>query len=142
MIPRPPRSTRPDTLLPSTTLCRSRSRSSCLARYVSRRCALPRCASRPLRSSASRPRSLAHGRQPALAHCAGERLVFMHAGVGIADNGGEHVGDIAGGIAFPAEMPGHSDLVDGRSEEHTSELQSLMRNSYAVFCLKKKKTHN
>src|SRR3546814_6638769 len=32
---------------------------------------------------------------------------------------------------------------DHRSEEHTSELQSLMRISYAVFCLKKKKiTHN
>src|SRR3546814_5677047 len=31
--------------------------------------------------------------------------------------------------------------VFGRSEEHTSELQSLMRNSYAVFCLKKKKTN-
>src|SRR3546814_4375544 len=30
--------------------------------------------------------------------------------------------------------------VHGRSEEHTSELQSLMRISYAVFCLKKKKT--
>src|SRR3546814_7745265 len=30
----------------------------------------------------------------------------------------------------------------GRSEEHTSELQSLMRNSYAVFCLKKKKKYN
>src|SRR3546814_4290457 len=30
-------------------------------------------------------------------------------------------------------------LCDGRSEEHTSELQSLMRISYAVFCLKKKK---
>src|SRR3546814_6496332 len=29
-----------------------------------------------------------------------------------------------------------------RSEEHTSELQSLMRISYAVFCLKKKKTHH
>src|SRR3546814_10823737 len=29
----------------------------------------------------------------------------------------------------------------GRSEEHTSELQSLMRISYAVFCLKKKNTH-
>src|SRR3546814_8919161 len=28
-----------------------------------------------------------------------------------------------------------------RSEEHTSELQSLMRISYAVFCLKKQKTH-
>src|SRR3546814_8861544 len=30
-------------------------------------------------------------------------------------------------------------LAQGRSEEHTSELQSLMSNSYAVFCLKKKK---
>src|SRR3546814_5007777 len=29
-----------------------------------------------------------------------------------------------------------------RSEEHTSELQSLMRISYAVFCLKKKKSHD
>src|SRR3546814_1660784 len=29
-----------------------------------------------------------------------------------------------------------------RSEEHTSELQSLMRTSYAVFCLKKKKKHH
>src|SRR3546814_3367417 len=32
-------------------------------------------------------------------------------------------------------------LVIVRSEEHTSELQSLMRTSYAVFCLKKKKKH-
>src|SRR3546814_5073516 len=34
-------------------------------------------------------------------------------------------------------------FLDGaiRSEEHTSELQSLMRISYAVFCLKKKNTH-
>src|SRR3546814_7443565 len=31
---------------------------------------------------------------------------------------------------------------NGRSEEHTSELQSLMRISYAVFCLKKKKSHD
>src|SRR3546814_6711454 len=31
-------------------------------------------------------------------------------------------------------------VLPGRSEEHTSELQSLMRISYAVFCLKKKKT--
>src|SRR3546814_6878064 len=38
--------------------------------------------------------------------------------------------------------PGQSDTWMGsRSEEHTSELQSLMRNSYAVFCLKKKKNH-
>src|SRR3546814_5352334 len=33
-------------------------------------------------------------------------------------------------------------LADRRSEEHTSELQSLMRISYAVFCLKKKKTQD
>src|SRR3546814_2529310 len=37
-----------------------------------------------------------------------------------------------------AKLPG-TDLQ--RSEEHTSELQSLMRNSYAVFCLKKKKKY-
>src|SRR3546814_7622843 len=33
----------------------------------------------------------------------------------------------------------HQTIRAGRSEEHTSELQSLMRISYAVFCLKKKK---
>src|SRR3546814_1209517 len=36
----------------------------------------------------------------------------------------------------------YRDLIAARSEEHTSELQSLMRNSYDVFCLKKKKTQN
>src|SRR3546814_9158275 len=36
-----------------------------------------------------------------------------------------------------ARLLAHS-FLDGRSEEHTSELQSLMRISYAVFCLKKK----
>src|SRR3546814_4267694 len=39
-------------------------------------------------------------------------------------------------------MTGHGDRQTfARSEEHTSELQSLMRISYAVFCLKKKKRH-
>src|SRR3546814_1558389 len=38
--------------------------------------------------------------------------------------------------------PGPVRSPDDRSEEHTSELQSLMRISYAVFCLKKKKQHN
>src|SRR3546814_10206627 len=37
--------------------------------------------------------------------------------------------------------PSAADKVDIRSEEHTSELQSLMRISYAVFCLKKKKPY-
>src|SRR3546814_6219036 len=35
----------------------------------------------------------------------------------------------------------HEHLAAARSEEHTSELQSLMRISYAVFCLKQKKTN-
>src|SRR3546814_4265081 len=39
----------------------------------------------------------------------------------------------------PDRFPGGSDNAQHRSEEHTSELQSLMRISYAVFCLKKKK---
>src|SRR3546814_19702353 len=37
------------------------------------------------------------------------------------------------------EPDAHAHADPRRSEEHTSELQSLMRNSYAVFCLKKKK---
>src|SRR3546814_9188621 len=37
-------------------------------------------------------------------------------------------------------LDGLARALAGRSEEHTSELQSLMRISYAVFCLKKKKT--
>src|SRR3546814_7667703 len=36
---------------------------------------------------------------------------------------------------------GYHPIDGGRSEEHTSELQSLMRNSYAVFCVKKKNRH-
>src|SRR3546814_3308563 len=40
----------------------------------------------------------------------------------------------------PVAMPRQRHIGRMRSEEHTSELQSLMRNSYAVFCLKNKKT--
>src|SRR3546814_4995694 len=39
-------------------------------------------------------------------------------------------------------LPASAAACPGRSEEHTSELQSLMRISYAVFCLKKKKYNN
>src|SRR3546814_7888745 len=42
-------------------------------------------------------------------------------------------------IIFQARKAWESDNAAERSEEHTSELQSLMRISYAVFCLKKKK---
>src|SRR3546814_10440086 len=53
----------------------------------------------------------------------------------LADRVREGIRD-AGGIAI--EFPTHP--IQERSEEHTSELQSLMRISYAVFCLKTKKT--
>src|SRR3546814_1711954 len=42
---------------------------------------------------------------------------------------------------LPNYLAGSGFRITPRSEEHTSELQSLMRNSYAVFCSKKKK-HN
>src|SRR3546814_1324292 len=49
---------------------------------------------------------------------------------------------VPGAAKFGVVAPGYRAellLVADRSEEHTSELQSLMRSSYAVFCLKKKK---
>src|SRR3546814_2507696 len=47
--------------------------------------------------------------------------------------------DTDGVAPMTAVIPNHLRLREDRSEEHTSELQSLMRISYAVFCLKKKK---
>src|SRR3546814_5230986 len=61
----------------------------------------------------------------------------------VAKNRVDHAGngdlDQALEQSFPASDPPE---MTQRSEEHTSELQSLMRISYAVFCLKKKKTRN
>src|SRR3546814_8411810 len=90
-------------------------------------------------------------------HC----LAFVAGGsVGALDRKQNRVGDIEAVARGPRQFAGHAtrrsvDLVlavrrpvEGdepglaitRSEEHTSELQSLMRISYAVFCLKKKNT--
>src|SRR3546814_9652571 len=65
------------------------------------------------------------GRQPSRLGCrlGGERAVAVDAVHGIAHERAELV---------------EGQQLDVRSEEHTSELQSLMRISYAVFCLKKK----
>src|SRR3546814_5394160 len=49
---------------------------------------------------------------------------------------GDHHQRLGAGLFRHAERGG--DIVRARTEEHTSELQSLMRISYAVFCLKKK----
>src|SRR3546814_9919451 len=62
----------------------------------------------------------------------------------VADHIGREEIGVGGEVADDPLDEGH--LLDQRhaerSEEHTSELQSLMRISYAVFCLKKKKTTN
>src|SRR3546814_7624840 len=53
-----------------------------------------------------------------------------------------HIEQVAGRLNWPCiriKLDAHISRID-RSEEHTSELQSLMRISYAVFCLKKKTT--
>src|SRR3546814_2746226 len=61
-----------------------------------------------------------------------------------ASTGGMFMPPIMGaGVFIMAEMirVPYTEIMVVRSEEHTSELQSLMRLSYAVFCLKKKKNN-
>src|SRR3546814_1318439 len=61
-------------------------------------------------------------------------LGMMTAVIYLEQTPGETVKRVAG---KHASRPFHIPMDEGRSEEHTSELQSLMRISYAVFCLKK-----
>src|SRR3546814_10281004 len=120
---RPPRSTRTDTLFPYTTLCRA-----CMIAGMSFRV----------------PGRQTNGR------CA----VFMTRD---ARRRRDHKADVAatepserarqenrlnldGAIQPPPSRALRSARARLRSEEHTSELKSLMRISYAVFCLKQKKT--
>src|SRR3546814_5173534 len=110
MIRRPPRSTRTDTLFPYTTLFRSLE-----ARALAAIAAI-------LGASAGLDR-----KQLRLLHCIGVKVLPVHR-LRVEHQIGEG----------PGEHRQHFGLVPVRSEEHTSELQSLMRNSYAVFCLKKK----
>src|SRR3546814_2360524 len=72
------------------------------------------------------------------------RLVAVHVfqmvlPVGAAQRGFDFVGQFDCLAHAPRS---HDPRMHQRSEEHTSELQSLMRISYAVFCLKKKKIIN
>src|SRR3546814_4749092 len=70
-------------------------------------------------------------------------LLFEPALVLQQDGDGIVVGPVdADGLGRLFGGEGRAGDVGQRSEEHTSELQSLMRISYAVFCLKKKKTKN
>src|SRR3546814_8660041 len=68
-------------------------------------------------------------------------LEHLDAPAALGEQGGEQGAGEAGaddGEGFRVNVT----QVGNRSEEHTSELQSLMRISYAVLCLKKKTTHN
>src|SRR3546814_6878452 len=114
---RPPRSTRTATLFPYTTLFRSRRRDPALQGHVHRLWLL--FLRLPVRRAAiSTDRQFRHARQDGQVH-----LLLRRAGTGL----------VGGGIRQVRQQP-------SRSEEHTSELQSLMRISYAVFCLTKKRT--
>src|SRR3546814_9525296 len=122
MIRRPPRSTRTDTLFPYTTLFRS----------------LPFQDAAPAEGSGL----------PGLWTAGG--FIGDTVGAAASERGNSHAGNHAG-PRLPLDPTARAALVphgarhrhrrrrggDDRSEEHTSELQSLMRISYAVFCLKK-----
>src|SRR3546814_9671722 len=113
MIRPPPRSTRTDTLFPYTTLCRSSlgALSSKAARAFAR-----------YRLKERSARRLAEARPPA--------WVFIRCRL-----------NPQSATEIRARQPMRTDAVARRrSDEHTSELQSLMRISYAFFCLKNKTT--
>src|SRR3546814_1594302 len=123
MIRRPPRSTRTDTLFPYTTLFRSQQADR-----------IPRGGERHIADQQDRS-GLRHQMREGDQHMP-------------RDVDDRHLEGVA---HFFLELEegravGHHRLMDRRlgrqrSEEHTSELQSLMRTSYAVFCVKKKKQH-
>src|SRR3546814_2119603 len=109
MLRRPPRSTRTDTLLPYTTLFRSR--------FGNRQRAQDRCLGIGIDEG--------HVRVPAR-----RGVSFLAVEL---EQVTRPVGDRHRRV--------RDRIAQQRSEEHTSELQSLMRISYAVFCLKKKIRH-
>src|SRR3546814_3464805 len=118
MIRRPPKSKRTDTLFPYPTLFRSR----CLVKRQHRRetdirAFHQRAPFVPRLRAETRGKSRAQRRPVAavMLFRQGLRVELQH-----------------------ADKLGIEPAFDGRSEEQTSELQSLMRISYAVFCLKKK----
>src|SRR3546814_4124365 len=74
-----------------------------------------------------------HPDQAEIAACRAQRLVALVEQGDIDPRPGEAVGDCR-----PEQAAADH---DDQAEEHTSELQSLMRISYAVFCLKKKTKH-
>src|SRR3546814_2000233 len=122
IIPRPPRSTRTDTLFPYPTLFRS----SDLERFA---------VGEPEPSLGDAPDEPHGGRQQ-------DRPPDEDPGRDDTDRVEQET--VPERPDLPARMTGDPRTPPRvpRSEEHTSELQSLMRISYAVFCLHQKKQHN
>src|SRR3546814_2970081 len=115
MIRRPPRSTRTDTLFPCTTLFRSQSRADVKGPGGS---PVPKAERQQMTRDSSGNPVVVSRHQP---HSGGKQ---------------PHDSSPHSHAATPRIERGE------RSEEHTSELQSLLRISYAVFCLKKKTNIN
>src|SRR3546814_8196050 len=74
-----------------------------------------------------------------LTRAAFENAIVAASALGASTNCPPHVNAIARHIGVDLDVKDWDKIGYERSEEHTSELQSLMRISYAVFCLKKKK---
>src|SRR3546814_8507391 len=150
MIRRPPRSTRTDTLFPYTTLFRSR-------RYAEQPPESQRTGGE-LETSQKTP--FLSGRRPYMRRyliSQPRQGLFLHMRLSRATSAARGLlhfirkypaGSLRlsafgrarrGEDCLPAAAP--DPIFWDRSEEHTSELQSLMRISYAVFCLKKKNKH-
>src|SRR3546814_4669442 len=129
MIRRPPRSTRTDTLFPYTTLFRSQVVLACLIQvgglgFV----------------TLAVVAALTLGKKISLK----QQVLVLEAFNQTSISKIRHTAFAVLKISLGIELAGTVILTlwwwPSRSEEHTSELQSLMRISYAVFCLKKKKT--
>src|SRR3546814_6258382 len=123
MIRQPPRSTLTDTLFPDTTLFRSDFR------------AHPRCRPAAHRLFKSTRRPIKEKRDSESMR----EIIFDTETTGFEPQSGDRLVEI-GCIELVNRVPTGQTFhaYYNRSEEHTSELQSLMRISYAVFCLKKK----
>src|SRR3546814_6554245 len=130
---RPPGSTRTDTLFPYTALFRSHGGASARARRIGQDRGRAALVAQPVDEDLA----LAFG----LGHRRGEAL-----GLRLGERAGEALGEALDRVPFGVGGQRHHHMhalaarKHRRSEEHTSELQSLMRTSYAVFCLKKKHT--
>src|SRR3546814_5686678 len=120
MIRRPPRSTRTDTLFPYTTLFRSNSLHRRDGDLRNRTIGKSPSAPPVEQKQAERPWG---SRRRARVPC---------------ENGGNKRNPGLPYAVWSLPTPAADHRGCTRSEEHTSELQSLMSNSYAVFCLKKK----